>query len=171
MAEVYIGLGSNLGDRLENIKNALSQLTLLPKTALIGISSVYESDPKYKEDQGKFFNAVAEVKTELDPILLLMKLKNIEEQLGRNFNTERNGPRVIDLDIEFYDDLVMSTDNLEIPHPRLYERLFVLKPMVQLDKNYKCSKTGKTVYALLHECMDSSKVEKVVDLNIASLKS
>ena len=125
MAEVYIGLGSNLGDRLENIKNALSQLTLLPKTALIGISSVYESDPKYKEDQGKFFNAVAEVKTELDPILLLMKLKNIEEQLGRNFNTERNGPRVIDLDIEFYDDLVMSTDNLEIPHPRLYERLFV----------------------------------------------
>ncbi|MFP4547172.1 MAG: 2-amino-4-hydroxy-6-hydroxymethyldihydropteridine diphosphokinase [Fidelibacterota bacterium] len=171
MAKVYIGLGSNIGDRLENIKKALSQLTRLAKTELIGISSVYESDPKYKEDQRKFFNAVAEINTELDPILLLLELKNIEEQMGRNFDTGRNGPRLIDLDIEFYDNLVMKTENLEIPHPRIQERLFVLKPMVQLNKNYKCSKTGKTVNALLQECIDKSNVEKVDELNIASLKS
>lgn len=171
MAKVYIGLGSNRGDRLENIKQALLQLMKLPKTEIAGISSVYESDPMYKENQNRFFNAVAEVNTELDPIFLLMELKNIEEGMGRNFDAERNGPRIIDLDIEFYDDLVMKTENLEIPHPRLYERMFVLKPMFQLNKNYKCSKTGKTVSALLHECIDDSNVEKVKDLSITGLKS
>ena len=169
MFTAYIGLGSNVGNKLNNLKLALQQINRIDTTKLVNISSVFETEPMYKEDQDKFYNAVAEIETELDPVILLQKLKEIEAKLGRNFNAERNGPRVIDLDIEFFEDMILETDNLEIPHPRLYERLFVLKPMFDLNKNYKCSKTGKTIELLLQECEDNSKIEKIAEIDISSL--
>lgn len=171
MFTAYIGLGSNVGDRFENMKQALFHINNITNTELIKVSPVYESDPMYVEDQEKFYNAVAEIKTGLDPVVLLMDLKKIEKKMGRDFQTKRNGPRIIDLDIEFFDDLVVDTDNLEIPHPRLYERCFVLRPLSELNENYKCSKTGKTVKKLLQECKDYSSVEKVAEFSFSSLKS
>ncbi len=166
----YIGLGTNIGDRLENIKAAIRFLNKTDGTQVLNISSIYESEPMYKPDQNPFYNAIVEIKTELDPVLLLQELKKIEEIMGRNFNAPRNSPRIIDLDIEYFNDLIMETDSLKIPHPAIYERLFVLKPMNELDPNFKCNKTGKTVRHLLAECPDKSRISKVTGINLKQLR-
>jgi len=171
MVTAYIGLGSNVGNKLENIRLALQQIDKFHTTKLVNISPIFETKPMYLENQDNFYNAVVEIMTDLDPVILLKKLKEIEGNLGRNFDMVRNGPRTIDLDIEFYEDIIIETDNLEIPHPRLYERMFVLKPMFELNKNYKCSKTGKTIELLLQECEDNSKIEKIAEIDISSLEN
>ncbi|MBN2280626.1 MAG: 2-amino-4-hydroxy-6-hydroxymethyldihydropteridine diphosphokinase [Candidatus Marinimicrobia bacterium] len=170
MSKAYIGIGTNVGNKLDNIKLALQHIDHIQTTELTGVSSIFETEPLYYYEQDYFYNAVAEIKTELDPVVLLQKLKEIEKQMGRDFKVEKNGPRLIDLDIEFFEDIVVETNNLEIPHSRIYERMFVLKPMYELNKNFKCSKTGKTIELLLQECKDDSKIEKIANLDISSLK-
>src|SRR5215208_1215797 len=127
---VYLALGSNLGDRLANLKQAITSLT--PQMEVQAKSQVYETPPWGYEDQPKFLNQVIKAKTYLDPEPLLKHLKRLEVALGRK-ESFPNGPRSIDMDILFYDDRVINTPSLVIPHPRLHERAFVLLPLMDID--------------------------------------
>jgi 2-amino-4-hydroxy-6-hydroxymethyldihydropteridine diphosphokinase len=130
---VYLALGSNLGDRQKNLKAALRALP--PQVEITAVSRLYETAPAYVLDQPAFLNIVIEGRTELAPVELLAYLKMIEKQLGRE-ETIRYGPRQIDLDIIFYDDLILKTPELEIPHPQMHERSFVLEPLAELAPDF-----------------------------------
>lgn len=128
----YIGVGANLGDRRKNIKLAIRKITALRKTKLTKVSKLVKSDPAGgPPGQGKFLNAALKIKTKLPPLTLLKELKNIECELGR-IKTVRNGPRVIDLDILLYADKIINTKKLIVPHPRMFFRDFVIKPLLEV---------------------------------------
>ncbi len=128
---VYISFGSNLGDRRSNIQRALNLLGELPETEKTQVSSIIETKPVGGPKQNNFLNGVAELKTSLRPHVLLQRLNKIEAALGR-LRDVRWGPRVIDLDILLYGKKVIDTDNLQIPHPRMHERAFVLDPLNEI---------------------------------------
>lgn len=123
---VYIALGSNLGNRLSNLKNAISNFT--PQMDVKKKSPVYETPPWGYADQPAFLNQVVMAETYLEPEDLLGHLKRLETVLGREPSFQ-NGPRLIDLDILFYDDIIVDSPPLVIPHPRLHQRAFVLVPL------------------------------------------
>jgi len=129
MAHVYVGLGSNKGNRLENLRSALKLLA--PFMEIGKVSRVYESTPMYKEDQDLFLNIALHGHTELSPQDLFNQIKEVERAVGRT-EGERNGPREIDIDILLYDDLVHESEELTIPHPRMHERLFVIVPLEEI---------------------------------------
>ncbi len=132
MVEAIIALGSNLGDRANNLRRAVSALCEYGR--VVAVSSVYETEPKYYENQGSFLNAVVALETDLPPLRLMEGLQSIETRMGRTRGI-RYGPRVIDLDIVLYGNLVRSEPGLEIPHPRMAERLFVLEPLREIRPN------------------------------------
>ena len=131
MSIAYIALGSNLGNREENI---LKSIDLLKSKQIETTkrSSIIETEPVGLKEQPKFLNCVIKIETELPPIDLLNTTKEIEKNLGR-IKTIINGPRIIDLDILLYDDIIINTDELTIPHPRIMERSFVLDPLNEID--------------------------------------
>lgn len=126
---IYLALGSNLEDRLANLKQAIASLP--PQMMVKAKSRVYETPPWGYADQPMFLNQVLQAKTYLDPEPLLRHIKRLEVALGRKTGF-RNGPRLIDIDILFYDDLVLETPALTLPHPHLHERGFVLLPMMDI---------------------------------------
>jgi 2-amino-4-hydroxy-6-hydroxymethyldihydropteridine diphosphokinase len=125
----YIAMGTNLGDRLDNLRAAIA--ALIPDIQGLDESPVYETAPWGYVDQPLFLNMVLRAATTLSPLHLLGRLKGIESTLGR-IPSFRNGPRLIDLDILFYDDIILDTPPLVIPHPRLHERAFVLVPLADI---------------------------------------
>ena len=127
----FVALGSNLDDRLRCIDAATAQLAQL-SCVPIQRSHLYDTTPMYLEEQPRFVNTVVRLQTDLDPDRLLARLLDIETSLGR-VRAERNGPRVIDLDLLLWDNLVRETEALILPHPRLHERPFVLRPLLDLD--------------------------------------
>jgi len=127
----YLGVGSNLGNRRKNIKKALDYLAKTKGIKIEKASRIYETKAVGGVPQGKFLNAAIKIKTSLTPQLLLETLKKIEKDLGRK-NTVRWGPREIDLDILLYGNKVIKIKNLVIPHPRMFEREFVLKPLREI---------------------------------------
>lgn len=146
MMEVFLALGSNLGDRAANLEAAIAALA--PDIAVRDRSPVYETDPKYVTDQPRFLNMVVHGETGLDAMALLHRLKEIEAALGRT-PTIRFGPRVIDLDIVFYGDEVFETADLVIPHAALAERAFVLRPLADLAPAKCHPANGRTVREML----------------------
>jgi 2-amino-4-hydroxy-6-hydroxymethyldihydropteridine diphosphokinase len=130
----YLGLGSNVGDREEYIEQAIFLLSKTPGLKVIKKSASYETEPEGNTDQPQFLNAAVEVQTTLDPYRLLSVVQETENALGRERDVEW-GPRTIDLDILLYDDQIISDDKLQIPHPLLHERLFVLKPLSEIAPN------------------------------------
>lgn len=126
---VFLSLGSNLGNRRVNLYRAMQLLE--PEVHIESVSSVYETEPWGVQDQPRFLNCAVAAMTDLTPYKLLPKLKSIEKEIGRQ-PAVRYGPRLIDLDILLYDDLVISTDKLTIPHPRILERAFVLVPLAEI---------------------------------------
>ena len=134
--DAWIGLGSNLATPGAQLKEALLQLEDAAGIELRKISGFYRTAPWGKLDQGDFLNAVAKVETELQPGELLDVLLQIELRMGRDRSAGRWGPRCIDLDLLTYDDLVMKSPRLEIPHPRMHLRAFVLRPLLELDPDF-----------------------------------
>ncbi len=137
MAIVYLCLGSNSGDRLKLIEQAVGFLNLAQDIKLIRTSALYETEPWGVKNQNWFLNMAVEIKTSLSPQDLLVKLQNIERTLGRNREKEiRWGERPIDIDIIFYDNLVLESDVLTIPHKFMHKRAFVLVPLLELIPDF-----------------------------------
>jgi 2-amino-4-hydroxy-6-hydroxymethyldihydropteridine diphosphokinase len=143
MARAYIGLGSNLGDQLVNLKKAIKLINQIEGTEVIVVSPVYLTEPVGYEDQPWFYNCVAGIATELTPEQLLAALQGIENRLGR-VRTVRWGPRTVDLDILLYGSLQVESEELTIPHPRMRERAFVMVPLADIAPNEKFA-DGETV--------------------------
>ena len=146
MPLAYLALGTNLGDRSANLRAALEALAA--RLTLAARSRVYETPPWGYADQPAFFNMVIAARTDLPPLALLDMLKSLETALGRR-PSFRYGPRQIDLDILFYDDLVLDLPRLTIPHPRLHERAFVLVPLAEIAPDLVHPQIGLPVRALL----------------------
>jgi 2-amino-4-hydroxy-6-hydroxymethyldihydropteridine diphosphokinase len=159
MAKVYLGIGSNKGDRLTFLKSALSRIATLTRTSIDTVSSVYETEPVGKKDQSEFLNVVVEIETVLPPEGLLHELKNIEQELGRTQRI-RWGPREIDIDILYYDDRVLNDESLQIPHGELVNRRFVLIPLSEIAQGFIDPVRKLSVADLLKFCPDTSSVRK-----------
>ncbi|KPJ58045.1 MAG: hypothetical protein AMS15_09310 [Planctomycetes bacterium DG_23] len=151
----YIALGSNMGDREKNLKDALEHIAALPRTKIIKSSSIYETEPVGEPKQRPFYNAVVKIETALDPERLLQKLQETEAAFGR-VRREKWGPRTLDLDILLYDQQIIATDKLTVPHPLMAERTFVLEPLVEIDPETYHPVLEKTAAELLRELMDKN---------------
>lgn len=133
MTRAYVGLGTNLGNRRAMLRAALEQLAAEPDIEVVAVSSARETDPVGIVDQPRFLNAAAAVETALPARALLERLLAIERRLGRTREGPHFGPRTIDLDLLVYGDERIDEPGLEVPHPRLHERLFALEPLAELD--------------------------------------
>jgi 2-amino-4-hydroxy-6-hydroxymethyldihydropteridine diphosphokinase len=133
VTRAYIGLGANLGDREAMLRSALEQLGAEPGIDVMAVSKLRDTDPVGITDQPRFLNAAAAVETDLTARELLDRLLGIERRLGRTREAPRFGPRTIDLDLLLYGDEQIDDPGLEVPHPRLHERLFALEPLADLD--------------------------------------
>lgn len=153
MTRVFIALGSNLGDRMANLEAAIAALA--PDVEVTARSPVYETDPQYVTDQPEFLNMAVAGETALEPVALLARLKEIETALGRTA-TVRFGPRVIDLDIALFGDRVVDTPDLTIPHPRIAERVFVLRPLADIAPDILHPVSGLSLAAMLAALEDKS---------------
>ena len=158
MAKTFIALGGNTGDRLANLLAALERLEEI--MTIERRSAVYETAPKYVTDQPPFFNMVVSGETDLAPEPLLDALKEIEQALGR-VEGQRFGPRPIDLDILFYDDLQIDTPRLTIPHPRLYERRYVLAPLADIAPTFLHPASGQTIAEMLDALPPDDDVRRI----------
>lgn len=154
MATVYLALGSNMGDSLGHINTAIKLLGTSVRD--IRQAHIYKTRAVGYTDQPDFLNTAIQGKTDLEPMELLSFVKKIEKDAGRTWSF-RFGPRQIDIDIIFYDDQVMDTKDLTIPHPALIGRDFVLKPLCDLDPGLKDPNTGRTVKQLLDSLSPKSK--------------
>lgn len=135
----YLGVGTNIGDRLQNLINAVEALNLLPMTKVVEVSNVYETEPVGYDNQQDFLNIVVCVSTELNAHNLLGAALGVEAGMGR-VRTIKNGPRIIDVDLLLYENEKYDTNSLILPHPRMLERNFVLKPLLDLNiDNEICS--------------------------------
>jgi len=147
---VFIALGSNLGDRAGLLLAGLARLSRLEGFELAGLSQIYETEPVGPAGQGPYLNAVLAGRTVLEPRRLLQEMLRIEGELGR-VRQQRWGPRTLDLDLLDYGGLVVDEPGLELPHPRLHERPFVLAPLCDLAPDWRHPRLGKTARELLNE--------------------
>ncbi|PHX91207.1 MAG: 2-amino-4-hydroxy-6-hydroxymethyldihydropteridine diphosphokinase [Nitrospirae bacterium] len=150
---VFIGFGSNVGDRLDFCDRAVTLLSLLPHSQLLGVSLLYETEPVNDHAQpgdGWFLNGVVQIETDITPNSLLTILREIERALGRD-EENRSGPRTIDLDILFYGQRIIDEPDLAVPHPRMHQRRFVLMPLNELDSLFLHPSLQRTVSQLLAE--------------------
>ncbi len=154
MSTAYISLGSNLGNRIGSLKEALDRLGGSEEVIIVKRSPVYETQPVGPQDQRWFLNLVIGVQTTLDPESLLDRLLAVEDQMGRK-RDEHWGPRNIDLDILLYDDRIVNTNRLIIPHPRLHQRRFVLVPLSEIASQASHPILKKTIRELLDGCRDA----------------
>ena len=156
---VYLSLGSNVGDRLENLRRACASLED-HRIRIRRASSVYETEPVDFREQGWFLNCVVVVETALPPGPLLKELQEIEQELGRE-RVRPKGPRTIDLDILLYGDSVIGDESLVVPHPRLHERRFVLEPLRELAPSLQLPLLCRTVEEVFGELGDSFEVRRL----------
>ncbi len=159
MFPILLGLGSNLGERFDNLTSAIKALT--PEIMVQTISPTYETQPLYVTQQPEFLNLLVRATTTLSPISLLDSIQTLEVELGRKPSV-RFGPRIIDIDIIDYDSLILNLESLTIPHPRMHERLFVLRPLINIVPNWIHPRTGKTVQQLIDGLSDPGIVKKYI---------
>lgn len=157
---VYLALGTNLGEREANLKKALQALP--PQVEITAVSRLYKTAPAYVLDQPAFFNIAATGRTDFSALELLDYLKQLEGEIGRE-KSVRYGPRQIDLDIIFYGDLVLNAPHLHIPHPRMNERGFVLRPLADIAPDFVHPVLQQTVLELLADLPPEDGVLKVTE--------
>ena len=157
MIRVFLGIGTNLGDRERNLQDALAVLS--QKMVILKESSIYQTAPWGYLDQPAFLNQVIEAQTDLSSLNLLGFLKDTEKLLGRQANF-RYGPRLIDLDILFYGNRIIQTPRLQVPHPRLTQRAFVLVPLAEIAPEFVHPQNKQTITQLLAALPDLGGVEK-----------
>ena len=156
----YIWMGSNVGNKLLQCQKAISEILKIDRHRLLAQSSFYKTQPFGHTAQNWFVNGVIKIETDLEAHELLQSLKDIESRLGRQ-ETFRWGPRTIDLDILFYDEEQIRTEDLQIPHPRLHERQFVLIPLAEIDPHLIHPVLKRTVRELLNHLQEDQGVEKL----------
>lgn len=156
---VYLGLGSNLGDRLNHLQQAVEQLQAHPEIRVTRVSSIYETVPVGPVEQPDFLNMVVAAETTLSPEELLSAVQEIEQRLHR-VRTIRWGPRTLDIDILLYGDRILQQEGLTVPHPRMEERAFVLIPLLEVAGNLRIPGSGATVRERIEEAPDRSGVRK-----------
>lgn len=159
--EVLISVGSNLGEKLQNCRKGIEALTATENCELVQHSRFYRTEPVDYTDQAWFVNGVFKIQTGLNPWELFEEIKHIERAAGRKPQTIRYGPRILDLDILIYDKLIIETDDLTIPHPRMHKRRFVLMPVCDIDSNIQHPVFKKTMKQLL-EALDKTSQEVVL---------
>lgn len=172
MPLVYLGLGTNLGDRENNLRSARERLALLQNTTLLKNAPVYETPPLGgPSGQGAYLNSAVLLETALAPREFLSEIHAIERELGRRREREtvRWGPRTIDMDILLWDDVVFDSEELVIPHPRIAERAFVLLPLADLDRNLRHPALGLTIGELLQQLMGTHS-ERATDGNYEGIR-
>ncbi len=147
MPRAYLSIGSNLGDRINYINKAIEKLKQ-NNIKIIKSSNIIETEPYGYKEQGKFLNMAVEIDSDLEPFELMKLISRIESELGR-IRTVRWGPRVIDIDIIFYDSLIINEPDLKIPHPDMQNRLFVLKPLQEIAPDFVHPVLNKTITELL----------------------
>ena len=157
--KAWLGLGSNQQQPGTQLREALDRLADSDQLDILKTSSFYCTPPWGDEQQDDFINAVVEIETSLDPDSLLRAMQSIENVMGRQRNGRRWGPRVIDIDLLLYGDLQYQSDDLEIPHPRMHERAFVLVPLCELDNSLEIPALGKVEKLLQH--LDSSGIQQL----------
>ena len=160
MATAYLGLGSNMGDREQNLAQALGLLS--QKMLVEQLSSIYETEPVGCKEQPHFLNAVCRISTDLSPDELLNLAKEIESRMGR-LPSFPNAPRPIDIDILFYGEEMIQSQNLTIPHPRLAERAFVLVPLAEIAHDLVYPGSGKSIGELASSLQSLSGINKWID--------
>jgi len=149
MAVVYIGLGSNMGDRAEYLRSAADNICVKCGASILAESSIKETKAVDFQDQPDFLNQIIKIHTDLDPVTLLNSLKEVELEMGRIYRFSK-GPREIDLDILLYNDLIMCESMLKIPHPEILKRDFILEHLVELDPELIDPVSKKKYSEVLH---------------------
>ena len=155
--QAYIGMGSNVGDRVGHCRKAIAALAASKGCLLETASPLYETEPVDFEEQSWFVNGVAHLRTSLEPEALLHQLRAIERAMGRRPEGRKFGPRILDLDILFFNDWIVRTTDLEFPHPRLHRRRFVLKPLCDIAPELVHPVLGETIQSLLASLQDGEK--------------
>lgn len=156
----YLSIGSNIGDKSENLNNCINKIKSL--FSGVEISNFYLTKALNYIDQDDFYNCCVSLKTDLNPFELLKKLQNIEKEMGQGSKEVRFGPRIIDIDIVLFSDEIIKTDNLVIPHERMDERAFVLKPLLDLNENIIHPVLKKSVKELLNkENIEDQEINKI----------
>jgi len=159
MSKVFVGVGSNLGDREFLIRKAIEAMRDLPRTLVVRVSSLYDTDPVGEVDQPAFLNAAVWLETTLEPRELLWQLLLIEKRMGR-VRSQRWGPRPIDLDLLFYGEETVDEPDLKIPHPEAHRRAFVLLPLLELDPDFVHPTTGESIRKLIKKLPPNPPVRK-----------
>ena len=162
---IFLGLGTNMGNRYQNLKNGIIMLDEHPHIWVTNKSHVYQSPPMYRADQDKFYNMVIEIDTNLIPVDLLNEIKNIEKKAGRLQERKKNMPRILDIDILAIGDLQIHSGLLEIPHEGISERIFVLKPWNDIAPNFVVPGQNVMVSEILENTDDDSDVRMVLIFN------
>jgi 2-amino-4-hydroxy-6-hydroxymethyldihydropteridine diphosphokinase len=156
----YIGIGSNLGNALQNCKNAINNLSQQKEIQLTRASSFYKTEPLGIENQNMFINAVVEIKTTLSALNLLQALQKIEKAIGRKRDV-KGGPRIIDLDLLFYEQGIFRETGLIVPHPEIHKRRFVLEPLCEIASYFIHPVFGISIRGLKDRLSDNKKVEMI----------
>ena len=164
-SRIFLGLGSNISDRYKNLKNGIEMLNNHPHIWVIDQSHVYQSAPLYHKNQEDFYNMVIEIDTNLIPVDLLTQIKKIEKKAGRDSKSKKNMSRILDIDILTIGDLQIHSKLLEIPHPGIAERKFVLKPWNDIAPKFRLPEISLTIADLLDYTKDESEVRMVLILD------
>ncbi|MCL4384859.1 MAG: 2-amino-4-hydroxy-6-hydroxymethyldihydropteridine diphosphokinase [Actinobacteria bacterium] len=159
---IYLSIGTNKGNKLENIKKALKMINESAVFEILKVSSIYETEPMYYKEQENFYNIVIKtaIKNSINPFVILGNIKNIEFEMGRENQIIKNGPRIIDIDILFIEGLNIDSDILKIPHPKLSERNFVLIPLSEIAPDFKINDMDINEYIKIKNFSD-----KVIKIN------
>lgn len=156
MARVYLGLGSNIGNRVAHLDEAIARMNAHNNITVTRQSSIIETEPYGNVDQDKFMNMCVEIDTDLSPVALLETVLEIEQKMGRERIIDW-GPRNIDIDILIYEDLEINLDDLQIPHAEMHKRMFVLEPLAEIAANVVHPTFGVSIKTLKQQLQDETK--------------